>query len=194
MPIAMIVSRFNVMSMVPKPGCGLESECGTVIFIVACLRAHFGAPPYFKSCIHPCSKTLPPVVLSINPSSSTPPPPPSPIRCTSSPKKNPLPISAFHFSFSFQLFSFLFHPFPVTPPGPAKTSLWLDFPASSHTVASWWWLHSRGFEHSDVEGNTLECSRKLATMFGDAGKSNHREGFAGPGAGDMKLYFSAPSS
>ena len=38
----------------------------------------------------------------------------------------------------------------------------------------------------------------LATMFGDAGKSNHREVFAGPGAiklkrsqdwGDMKLCF-----
>ena len=53
-----------------------------------------------------------------------------------------------------------------------------------------------------VEGNTLECSRKLATVRGDAGKSNHREVFAGPGAiklkrsqdwGDMKLCFSGPS-
>ena len=49
---------------------------------------------------------------------------------------------------------------------------------------------------------TLECSRKLATLCGGAGKSNHREVFAGPGAiklkrsqdwRDMKLCFSAPS-
>ena len=49
----------------------------------------------------------------------------------------------------------------------------------------------------------LECSHhQLTTVFDDAGKSNHREVFAGPGAiklkrshdgGDMKLCFSAPS-
>ena len=35
----MIVSRFHITSKVPKPGCGLESECGTVNFF-ACLRAY----------------------------------------------------------------------------------------------------------------------------------------------------------
>ena len=39
---------------------------------------------------------------------------------------------------------------------------------------------------SDVEGNTLERSRKLATVCGDAGKSNHKEVFAGPGAIKLK--------
>ena len=40
MPIVMIVSQFHVMSKVPKPGCGLESECDTENFST-CLRAHF---------------------------------------------------------------------------------------------------------------------------------------------------------
>ena len=33
-----------IMSKVPKPGCGLESECGTEK-LFACLRAHFVHPP-----------------------------------------------------------------------------------------------------------------------------------------------------
>ena len=40
MPIVMIVSQFHVMSKVPKPGCGLESECGTENH----LRAHLVHP------------------------------------------------------------------------------------------------------------------------------------------------------
>ena len=35
----------------PKPGCGLESECGTE----RTPTCAFWAPPYFKSWIHPCS-------------------------------------------------------------------------------------------------------------------------------------------
>ena len=104
MPIAMIVSRFHVMSMVPKPGCGLESECGTVKFFCV-ITCAFGAPPYFEPWIHPCSNTMNyascGLVHQSFTSSCTSPTLPSSLHQSS--KKNPqLFISAFHFSFSFR--------------------------------------------------------------------------------------------
>ena len=43
----------HLMPKVPKPGCGLESECGTGKKNFRALMRSFWAPPYFKSWIHP---------------------------------------------------------------------------------------------------------------------------------------------
>ena len=53
MPIAMIVSHSMLCPRCPN----LLWKCGTVNFFCL-LTCTFAAPPYFKSWIHPCSKTL----------------------------------------------------------------------------------------------------------------------------------------
>ena len=107
------------MSMVPKPGCGLESECGTVNFF---LRAyvHIWCIPLFQILdppmreIHPCSKTLnyascglvhQSFTIKFKPSNPPPPPPPPPPPVLESKKRTTL----YQFQlFLFQLFSLLF--------------------------------------------------------------------------------------
>ena len=101
------------MSKVPKPGCGLESECGTVNFF-ACI---FGAPPisnpksthalnpHMLKTLNYASCGLVHQSFTISSSTSSPPPPPPPsVLCTRVQKRTlyqfQLFISAFHFSFS----------------------------------------------------------------------------------------------
>ena len=106
------------------------------------LTCTFGAPPYFKSWIHPCSKSTHALKHSIMscPSILQPsPPPPAPES-----KKEPFTNFSFSFQLFIQLFSFLFHPFPVTH-GPGLADLQLPGPHHKEASKTWWvGLGSRG--------------------------------------------------
>ena len=103
------------MSKVPKPVVDVW-HCEFFFFFFLRAYVHICCTPLFQILDPPMHalkhSIMPPVVLSINPSqlsSST-----STLAPCTRVQKNPLLISAFHFSFSFRLFSFIFHPFPVT--------------------------------------------------------------------------------
>ena len=107
----MIVPRFHVTSEVPKPGCRLESECGTVNFF-ACLSAHLvhspisnpesthALNPHMLKTLNYASCGLVHQSFTISSSTSSPPPPPPPQFFAPESKKEPIT----NFSFSFQLF------------------------------------------------------------------------------------------
>ena len=118
----MIVSRFHVTSKVPKPGCGLESECGTVNFFAHLVHPPISNPgstralnPHMLKTLNYASCGLVHQSFTISSSTSTPPPPPPSVLCTRVQKRTlyqfQLFISAFHFSFS--AFFFILFQLPV---------------------------------------------------------------------------------